>query len=220
MVAGAPFVRSVERTHRHPFVETARGDGVVELAVGLFRLSPVSHPCRHVLRIAWHVGLGRRRLPSIRRLRTHEFQTERRHPVPERLLALGQRQGVARRAIDHVQVAGRENAVRGRVLVADEGRDVREDAMRRHVGRADPPRRACRRVRLDIPRIHGDRDERAVVRLAARRHPGGRDGPDAADADVMLAEMADGRDRPEPFDLHPVGQLHDQGPAVEDGGPS
>ena len=30
----------------------------------------------------------------------------------------------------------------------------------------------------------------------------------------MRAQLADRRDRPEPFHVHPVGQLHDQGPAV------
>ena len=89
MVAGAPLVRAVERAHRHPFMEAARGDGVVELAVGLFRLESVAHPCRHVLRIGRHIGLRPGRLLSIRCLRAQEFQAERRHPVPERLLAGG-----------------------------------------------------------------------------------------------------------------------------------
>ena len=55
------------------------------------------------------------------------------------------------------------------------------------------------------------------ARPAARRHPGGGDGPDAAHGDIMLAQLADWRNRPEPFDLHPVGQLHHQGPTVIDG---
>ena len=41
MVARAPFVRSFEGAHRHPLMEAARGDGVVELAVGFFRTAPV-----------------------------------------------------------------------------------------------------------------------------------------------------------------------------------
>ena len=52
MVARAPLVRPVEGAHRHPFMEAARGDGVVELAVGLCRRTSVPHPRRHVLRTA------------------------------------------------------------------------------------------------------------------------------------------------------------------------
>ena len=59
MVARAPLVRMIEGAHLYPFMEPTRGDGVVELAVGLFRRASVPHPRRHVLRIGRHVGLGR-----------------------------------------------------------------------------------------------------------------------------------------------------------------
>ena len=69
------------------------------------------YPRRHIPRVGRHIGLGTRRLPSIRRLRTQEFQTERRHPVPDGLLAGGQRQVATRCAVDHVQVARSEDSV-------------------------------------------------------------------------------------------------------------
>ena len=35
MVTRIPFVNAVEGLHRHPFMETARGEGVVELDRGI-----------------------------------------------------------------------------------------------------------------------------------------------------------------------------------------
>ena len=86
MVARTLLTDFVEGANLDPFVEPARGEGVVELAIGLKRVAPVLYPCRHIPCVSRHIGLLHGRLPSIRRLRPQEFQTERCHPVPVRFV--------------------------------------------------------------------------------------------------------------------------------------
>ena len=214
MVARPPFLQAVQRTHPDPFVEPSRGDGIVELAVGLGRRALLRAVVgRDVPRIGRHTRLRRRRRPSVRQLRPEKLQPERRDPVPHSPFAFGQRQRAADRAVNNVQIARREDAMLRRVLMPDKGRQVRQNPVRRDVGRADAPRRSCRRMGLHVARIHRGHDE-AVFGPVPRRHPGGGNRPDAADADVVLAEFADRRHLPEPFDLDPLRQFDHNGPAV------
>ncbi len=65
----------------------------------------------------------------------------------------------------------------------------------------------------DPARIHGYGQER-FLRPIEWRHPRGGHRADAACPNIRLSEIADRRDLPEPLNLHPFGQPHDQRPSV------
>ena len=68
----------------------------------------------------------------------------------------GQRQRVAGRAAKDIQIARREDAMLRRVLMPDEGRQVRQN---RDVSCNDAPRRSCRRMGFHVARIQRGSDE-------------------------------------------------------------
>ena len=82
----------------------------------------------------------------------------------------GQRQRVAGRAEKDIQIARREDAMLRRVLMPDEGRQVRQN---RDVNCNDAPRRSCRRMGFHVARIQRGRDE-TVFGPAPRRKIAGR----------------------------------------------
>ena len=105
--------------------------------------------------------------------------------------------------------------MRLRILVSDERREIRNDAVDGAVGVAKAPRGLDARMRPDPSAVHGDGDKR-LSRAVAWRDAGRRYRPDAADGDLVLLAGCDtvGPTCLKPLNVHAVGEPHDHRPSV------
>ena len=165
-----PTLRRVHGPHRDAFMEAAGGEDVVELIVACRLWVLTREVVRHD--VAGVLGFTRRRrlcLPTIRRLGAYELQPNGCHPLKHRPVAcLPVRISAIAIPMRNIEITGGQDAIRLRILVADECREVRDYAVDGGV-RAKAPRSLDVWVRSDPPGVHGDGDERPESSRRAAR---------------------------------------------------
>ena len=153
VVARAPLLDAIHGPHIHALVKSVRGEDVVQLIVACRHWVPAGEVERHNVSGALRfVCRQRLRLSSVRRLWPHELHANGLHPLehgPVECIPVGRSAAISV-AMQDVEVASGQDAMCLRVLVADERREVRDDAVDGGVGVAEVPGGLDARMRPDV----------------------------------------------------------------------